>query len=344
MRASRLVLIWIAILLAIGLAYFEAAATQASVAGYDPFQRPDPEGTPTEVTVGIFVYDLSDISDVERTFTVDFYLLVEWDDPRLATDPAGPPRTYRRVPVNEIWTPRLLIANERELTKKYPDTVTIDTRGGVSYFQRYQGTVSFEHDLRDFPFDSNTLSIELISRGYTPQEVAFVKNVTGRGDTFSIVDWDIGRETTRAGSIYVAPRDMHFSGWYYELPARRYEAFYIWKVIVPLCLIIFMSWTVFWINPEQIGPQIGISTASMLTLILFQFNLSRFVPKISYFTRVDHFSVVSIVLVFLALVEAVMTSTLAGSGKKELSQRIDRWARVVFPALFLTNLVLAFLV
>jgi hypothetical protein len=82
----------------------------------------------------------------------------------------------------------------------------------------------------------------------------------------------------------------------------------------------------------------------MLTLILFQCNLSGFVPKISYFTRVDQFSVGSIILVFFALVEAVLTSTFAGIGKQELSRRIDRWARFVFAVLFLANFAVAFFI
>ena len=32
-----------------------------------------------------------------------------------------------------------------------------------------------------------------------------------------------------------------------------------------------MAWTVFWIDPKEIGPQVGVSTASVLTLIAFQY-------------------------------------------------------------------------
>ena len=41
---------------------------------------------------------------------------------------------------------------------------------------------------------------------------------------------------------------------------------YISKIILPLLLIVGMSWLVFWIDPELAGPQISIAVTPMLTL------------------------------------------------------------------------------
>src|SRR6056300_1390110 len=46
---------------------------------------------------------------------------------------------------------------------------------------------------------------------------------------------------------------------------------YLYKVLLPLALIVMMYFTVFWVNPERFGPQIGLSATSMLTLIAFLF-------------------------------------------------------------------------
>ena len=40
-------------------------------------------------------------------------------------------------------------------------------------------------------------------------------------------------------------------------------------IIVPLILIVMMSWVVFWIDPRDFGPQMGMATASVFTLIAF---------------------------------------------------------------------------
>ena len=114
----------------------------------------------------------------------------------------------------------------------------------------------------------------------------------------------------------------------------------MWKIIVPLSLIVFMSWTVFWINPAQFGPQIGLSATSMLTLIAFQFATTSMVPALGYFTTLDEFITGSTIVVFAALCQSLTTSYLVSQDREKLALRIDRISRFVFPLGF-TALLLA---
>ena len=95
-----------------------------------------------------------------------------------------------------------------------------------------------------------------------------------------------------------------------------------------------MAGTVFWIDPSEMAAQLGISTASVLTLIAFQFSLGHLLPRISYLTRADKFVLGSTILVFLALAEATITGRIAKSGRQELSLKIDRWSRLIYNVLF----------
>jgi hypothetical protein len=102
----------------------------------------------------------------------------------------------------------------------------------------------------------------------------------------------------------------------------------------PLFLIVGMSWAVFWIDSSNIGPQIGTATASMLTLFAYRFALGGLIPKVSYFTRMDSFITASTLLVFLALLVAILTGKLATGEHGELAQRIDVVCRTLFPGSF----------
>jgi hypothetical protein len=108
-------------------------------------------------------------------------------------------------------------------------------------------------------------------------------------------------------------------------------------------LIVAMSWTVFWLNPEQFGPQIGIATTSMLTLIAYRFMVGGSLPMVSYLTRMDYFIFGSMILVFITLVQAVVTSILVNSERTTLAKRIDRWCRCIFPIGFVLVCGLAFI-
>jgi hypothetical protein len=80
----------------------------------------------------------------------------------------------------------------------------------------------------------------------------------------------------------------------------------------------------------------------MLTLIAYQFAFSNMLPRISYLTRADRFTVCSSVIIFLALVEATSTSALARIGKTELAHSIDKISRVLFPLSFIGVVLFAF--
>ena len=44
------------------------------------FSRPDPEGVPTKVEVGGYLMDLSEVNDVNQTFSADLYMWYTWHD------------------------------------------------------------------------------------------------------------------------------------------------------------------------------------------------------------------------------------------------------------------------
>lgn len=133
------------------------------------------------------------------------------------------------------------------------------------------------------------------------------------------------------------------SGYAFEFIAKRDSKYYVYKVIMPLVLIVFMSWAVFWINPKEAGTQIGVSTASMLTLIAYRFSVDLLAPKVSYMTRLDMFIFGSTFLVFLSLLQVIITSTLMRRGNEELSLRTDYLCRIMFPVLFVVLVVISFI-
>jgi len=158
---------------------------------------------------------------------------------------------------------------------------------------------------------------------------------TGRNDVFSIADWEVGEIKGASGTYYTKSHKRHFSQIEFTLPARRYAGFFVSRVIVPLILIVVMSFTVFWIDPKEIGAQLGIAATSMLTVIAFQFAINNSLPRIFYLTRIDLFILCSTTIVFLALIEAITTSTLTRHGNTKLAIAIDMWAKRIFPPCFI---------
>jgi hypothetical protein len=105
-------------------------------------------------------------------------------------------------------------------------------------------------------------------------------------------------------------------------------------MFLPMSLIVFMSWTAFWIQPNVVPPRIAISTASIFSLIAFGFSIRLSLPRVSYVTRADIFVIGCTLLVFLALGAAVIGSRWASADKLEQAIRLNAVIRWVYVALF----------
>jgi hypothetical protein len=81
----------------------------------------------------------------------------------------------------------------------------------------------------------------------------------------------------------------------------------------------------------------------MLTLIAYRFAIDAQVPKVSYTTKLDEFILISTLTVFVALIQAVISSILAQKNRVTLAENIDRKCRVIFPMVFFVGVFLRLL-
>lgn len=310
--------------------------------------RPDSGGEPTKVTVGVYLTDLSDVDSVEQSFTPNFLLMTRWSDPRIASAEAAAAGVARKMPLDDVWNPEMIILNQKWLHKLFNprDLVTVDPAGNVTYVQQFYGDMVFPMNLKKFPFDGYVLPITIISGHSGPEDVQFVIDSErfGRNDNFSIADWEIGPLNAHAGTYRLKSQGRDLSRIDFELYAKRYSGFYISRIILPLVFIVIMSFTVFWIDPNELGPQLGVATTSILTLIAFQFAVSSSLPRIFYLTQLDLFILGATVIVFGAFLEAVATSFLAKNNRSEMALSIDKRARVLFPLAFILLSAYAFFI
>lgn len=309
--------------------------------------RPGVKKGPTKVSVGMWLLDIDSIDSSAQNFVANFFVMLSWNDQRLAHSS----RRNMTYDVTRIWTPRVQVANEIGLVRRtMPEVVDVAPDGTVVYRQRYVGPFSQPLNLNKFPFDTQTFRLHLITPGSSSAEIKFVRNqnwidegipmAAGIAKNISLPDWKI--ESYRTDRLpYVVAKGADVAGFAFDFVAKRDSGYYVWKVILPLLLIVLMSWSVFWIDPSSAGTQIAVATTSMLTLIAYRFAIDTQVPKVSYMTKMDQFIVVGTVLVFLTLMQVVLTSRLAQTGREVLAKRIDRVSRWAFPCVFVVALFLS---
>jgi len=300
-----------------------------------------PTTGPTEVEIAVVVLDVERIDDAMQGFSANVLFVSRWSDPRLVHDGVGD--EWRSL--DEIWHPRLQVANLRQGNSTLPEIAEVSPAGTVTYRQRLLGQFSQKFDLSDFPLDIQALSIQLVAMGNLENDVVFVAHPeipSGVVPDVAISDWKILGSDAGPRAYQPMPGVEPRAGYVLEFEAKRSIGYYRTKIIMPLLLIVAMSWLVFWIDPELAGPQISLAVTSVLTLIAYRFMVGGMLPKISYLTRMDWFTSASTMLVFLTLVEATVTVMLTKRGRPERAQAIDRISRGGFPLAYVFVFVWAF--
>jgi neurotransmitter-gated ion-channel len=311
-------------------------------------ERPASGNGPTQVSVGIWIVDISKIDSAEQSFTAEAAVVLRWKDPRLAHTGSG----VVRYPLEQIWHPRVSIVNETNfVSRKFPDAVEVEPDATVIYRQRYAGAFTQPLRLRSFPFDRQTFHIQLVAVRYRPNEVTFVpdedwirnglQRAGGIAPSITLPDWTVEKWETKPLTYALSP-GFEYSGYTFEFTASRNVQNYILKVIFPLVLIVMMSWAGFWIDPVNANSQISVAVTSMLTLIAYRFTVDTQLPRLPYMTRLDVLFLVSTLLVFFSLIEVLVTTILDNNQQTERAKKIDRYCRVMFPAIFAITLIAIF--
>ena len=303
------------------------------------FQATRPEGLkgPTTVYFTVFVVDISEINAAGQNFTVNVFLRLRWNDPRLA-NPGG---TVREIPLEKVWNPRILLVNQKtRVTKGLPDVVQVHQDGTVLYHQRYTGILSQRLKLDDFPKDTHSFIVQFVAVGHNADELIFepdlLRNIRGgsMAEELSLPDWEILTYETRADP-YKPVEEINAAAFAFRFVAQRYLGYYLWQMVLPLVVVVIMSWAAFWVGREHVGVRLAVASSSVLTLIAQRFVLASLLPRLPYMTRMDYFTVGSTLLVLLALIGVIVTGFLFAHRHESHARSIDHWARGAFPAAFL---------
>ena len=316
-----------------------SAAITKEIAG----NRPTVDGEATEVSVVPYLIDVSRVDGADQSFTADLFIVLRWHDPRLE----GVFEATARVPLDDIWNPRLQIFNRRDIETTFPEQAEVMPDGTIISRQRYFGTFSAPFDLHDFPLDRQRFTIRLVVPGYGPDEVRLASAPDGvagerRSESFSIADWDLGEVNAGPEPYRLTTGGREISGYVLAFDGHRYLGFWAGKALISVSIIVAMSWIIFWIDPKYVAPRLSVTITSMLTLIAYRFVLEGTLPRLSYLTRMDYFLIGSTLLVLITVIQVAVTTRAEDRDHGRRAQRINTHSKWLFPTAYATLMALAF--
>lgn len=310
---------------------------------------PPNRSEPTEVFVDIGISEIFAINERDETYVVDAYLVMVWNDERLAFDPdqfGYERKTYQdevaiEILKTDIWAPAVNILDARGPRERSNTALTVYYDGEVEYEERFSATIEQGFDLYKFPFDEQNISFTIQPFIYAADEVRFVLTDSPKTDEWSTEEWEVFYNPVFVDS---AGESDGYSTATASLSLVREPRFYVTSFILPLLLIVTLSWAVFWMQHEtNLAERMSVSFTSVLTVVAFDFLSSDSLPKLTYPTILDRVLTISYIFLALTIVENVVSATLVRRNNGPAAQRVDRMSRWLFPVAYITVLTIMFI-
>uniref|UniRef100_A0A3Q4MTP6 Glycine receptor, alpha 4b n=1 Tax=Neolamprologus brichardi TaxID=32507 RepID=A0A3Q4MTP6_NEOBR len=293
--------------------------------GYDARIRPNFKGSPVNVTCNIFINSFGSITETTMDYRLNVFLRQQWNDPRLA---------YKEYPddsldldpsmLDSIWKPDLFFANEKGANFHEVTTdnklLRIFQNGNVLYSIRLTLTLSCPMDLKNFPMDSQTCTMQLESFGYTMNDLIFEWLDVGAvqvADDLMLPQFVL-KEEKGLGYCTKHYNTGKFTCIEVKFYLERQMGYYLIQMYIPSLLTVILSWVSFWINMDAAPARVGLGITTVLTMTTQSSGSRASLPKVSYVKAIDIWMAVCLLFVFAALLEYAAVNFVSRQHKDQL--------------------------
>jgi len=211
---------------------------------------------PVIVDIGLFIHQISQVDVGFNTFFMEGFVDLVWCDSRLKfeVEKAHKKKHYfleadAAKELEEIWWPDLTFVNEINKRTIENQELVIEHDGTVEYREKFAVLLTSNFDTRRFPFDEQVLTAEIESFAWNATTLEFhvETDLVGFSRDFRIPEFEM-KGIHEHMEIKQEPRDRYpFSDLVTDFYIQRDPRYYVMKVMVPLSLIVAISWSVFWI-------------------------------------------------------------------------------------------------
>ena len=321
-----------------------------------------PPSNPTKVTVTAFITDIQNVDELNEQMQVDAIFQYKWNDPRLAFDSKKEDVPYKLFQgifqfdeTFEGWYPQITVINEIGNPQIKESQVRVYPDGQVILKQHRTLSLETPMKLEKFPFDKQELKAYMIPFGFNENEVQLavnpkykisVKDYVKNNPNVNIAEWKLENYSLKVDQPIKQyyGKATKISRLTLSISLDRKPANVLWKVLLPLTLLVLAMWAIFWMNAEALSDRLNISFIGILSVIAYQFLVEGAMPRIDYFTFTDGFLLLSFAILFSTIVESLVVYWLIKISKEFIAKILDIFFRIAFPAVYVTLITLLYLI
>jgi hypothetical protein len=255
------------------------------------------------VKVGMYVNTVYQLEIESSTYYLDAYLWLKWNG---EIDPAG---TLELTNLVEEWGAMVTPLNEEPIT--LPD-------GSQYRLLKIEGRFMQPFVLADYPLDRQRLSVYIEDNTYGADTLVYEMDSAGSGfgHMLAIPGWQIESWSSQQlehdyGSFFGAEGAggaSTYSTLRFDLEIARPVNFFIFKLMLPLLIILAASWMVLVLHPRLVDARTALPGMGLLTAVFLQQAYSDGLPEVGYLVLIDKIYAVAYAMIVLTLLRAIWTS------------------------------------
>lgn len=268
------------------------------------------------VKIGAFINDIYDLNLSEKSFSTQFWV---WFN-------------YRNEALKPVET--LECTNAKEVDSSLDFT---EQKDGIYWSsKKITAVVKKEWDIRRFPFDEQTMTIELEDSNSDSEAMVYVADEANtRLDTnLALPNWEIIGYSIKAGSrryatTYGDPALSGSSAYPHadiKIQIKRKSWGLFFSLFTGLYVAFFISSLVFFIDPIDVDPRFGLSVGGLFAAVGNKYIVDSILPQSTTFTLVDKLHILTYIFLLLCIVLSVISLRIWKNGREKLSARFDRRA------------------
>ena len=208
-----------------------------------------------------------------------------------------------------IWDFKL-----KENPKDDTDWYLIQDGSELTYKSKSVYKIKNKFNLQNFPFDKQTLRIFLRQDENSIDEDRFLVSsyIMRKAEEFkdlnSIQGWNI-TNVERNYKIYNhLLKEEYFDGFELVFEIERKSRYYVFKIIMPIILILIVCWSAVWIKPKDLESKLTITIVCLLSLIAYNFVIDEDLPKLEYLTVMDNIILISYIYATIPTFLSIITN------------------------------------
>ena len=218
--------------------------------------------------------------------------------------------------------------------------------GDLSIYKKIRGSATFksDFDFRAFPFDAQKLRFEIRTDNFETIVVPSVGQQTlpywlRSYENLNLNEWKkigIDFEHLFQSGVHEIGATKILS---FVINLERNFFYYLFKIYIPVIIVLLVSMSVFWINPKDIESRLTVSIVCLLSLIAYTYILDKDIPKLAYLTIMDYVILLSYFFSVIPTIESIYIHNYKSHSPKEAIQ-VDIFFRKYTPLFYLLSVAI----